>query len=98
MRRSLHFSQANPLERYHQLAKRNLERWRERSSAAESGGRVGVFAGDWGEVTRSLTVTHGRCFAVLNMANAYVPGGAYVEGAIAQKNMFRPDRLPFPDR
>jgi hypothetical protein len=84
------FSQANPPERYHQLAKRNLERWRERSRAAESGGRVDVYAGDWGEVTRSLTVTHGRCFAVLNMANAYVPGGAYVEGAIAQEeNMFR---------
>jgi len=30
------------------------------------------------------------CFAVLNMANAHVPGGAYVEGAVAQEeNMFR---------
>jgi hypothetical protein len=30
------------------------------------------------------------CFAVLNMANAYCPGGAYVEGAVAQEeNMFR---------
>ena len=30
------------------------------------------------------------CFAVLNMANAYVPGGAYTEGAIAmEENLFR---------
>jgi hypothetical protein len=37
-----------------------------------------------------MTTTHGACFAVLNMANAYVPGGAYVEGAAAQEeNMFR---------
>ena len=37
-----------------------------------------------------MTARYGICFAVLNMANAYVPGGAYVEGAIAQEeNMFR---------
>jgi hypothetical protein len=35
-------------------------------------------------------MSHGECFGVLNMANAHVPGGAYVEGAIAQEeNMFR---------
>jgi hypothetical protein len=46
--------------------------------------------GDWGEVTLGLTRDHGECFAVLNMANAYVPGGAYVEGAKAQEeNIFR---------
>jgi len=56
------FLQANPPERFHELAKRNLERWRQRSSATEAGGRVDVYAGDWGEVTRSLTVTHGMCF------------------------------------
>ena len=33
---------------------------------------------------------HGRRFAVLNMGNAYSPGGAYVEGTAAQEeNMFR---------
>jgi hypothetical protein len=41
-------------------------------------------------VTHDLTVKYGECFAVLNMANAHTPGGAYVEGAIAQEeNMFR---------
>jgi len=49
-----------------------------------------VIAGDWGEVTAELTREHGVCFAVLNMANAFVPGGAYVEGTAAQEeNMFR---------
>src|SRR5262245_56664381 len=52
--------------------------------------RIEVHPGDWGEVTRLLTSIYGVCFAVLNMANAYVPGGAYVEGAVAQEeNMFR---------
>jgi hypothetical protein len=37
-----------------------------------------------------MTKAHGQCFATLNMANAFVPGGAYVEGAVAQEeNMFR---------
>lgn len=49
-----------------------------------------VIAGDWGEVTCALTKAHGTTFAVLNMANAYVPGGGYVEGSPAQEeNMFR---------
>ena len=49
-----------------------------------------VIAGDWGDVTLRLTREHGHCFAVLNMANAYVPGGGYVEGMAAQEeNMYR---------
>jgi hypothetical protein len=84
------FEQADPPDRYHCLAEQNLERWRAQSALAGSQLRVEVFSGDWGEVTRSLTATYGVCFAVLNMANAYVPGGAYVEGAVAQEeNMFR---------
>jgi hypothetical protein len=84
------FNEADPPDRYHRLAQMNLNRWRSRSSVSASTLSVEVHPGDWGEVTRSLTVAHGRCFAVLNMANAYVPGGAYVEGAVAQEeNMFR---------
>ena len=84
------FDQSVPSDRYHCLAKQNLDRWRATRAASECSLRVDVIRGDWGEVTRSLTTTHGVCFAVLNMANAYVPGGAYVEGAVAQEeNMFR---------
>jgi len=84
------FERADPANAYHDLALRNLARWREQSSHASAGFKVEVLPGDWGEVTRSLTATYGECFAVLNMANPYVPGGAYVEGAVAQEeNMFR---------
>ena len=76
---------------YHEQAAANLERWR-----AEAAGRtideprVQVIAGDWGAVTSALTRLHGVRFAVLNMANAHVPGGGYLEGAIAQEeNLFR---------
>lgn len=49
-----------------------------------------VLRGDWGEVALAMTRAHGEIFAVLNMANAHVPGGAYVEGAPAQEeNLFR---------
>lgn len=45
---------------------------------------------DWGVATHKLTRDHGTTFAVLNMANAYLPGGGYVEGSRAQEeNMFR---------
>jgi hypothetical protein len=38
----------------------------------------------WDAVTAHLTRTHGALYAVLNMANAYVPGGGYTEGMVAQ--------------
>jgi len=84
------FEQADPFDYYHRLARNNLDRWHAKSATAASGLRVDVLPVDWGEVTRELTSTYGVCFAVLNMANAYVPGGAYIEGAMAQEeNMFR---------
>src|SRR5262249_23104630 len=84
------FESQDPPDRYHRLAAANLARWRAERHAPEPSCQVQVHAGDWGDVTRHMTARHGACFAVLNMANAYVPGGAYVEGAIAQEeNMFR---------
>jgi len=83
------FERSDPADLYHQIASRNLERWRE-SAESHAGLRVEVLPGDWGEVARSRTAKYGECFTVLNMANPYVPGGAYVEGAVAQEeNMFR---------
>ncbi|MCP3920548.1 MAG: DUF2263 domain-containing protein [bacterium] len=71
-------------------AARNLERWREARRAFPPPHRTVVFAGDWGMVTQALTRRYGGCFAALDMANAFVPGGGYVEGMTAQEgNMFR---------
>lgn len=72
----------------------NLELWSKQSqeniSGLNSKLNIGVYSGDWGRITQQLTKEYGNCFAVLNMANAYVPGGAYLEGLIAQEeNMFR---------
>ena len=84
------FESQDPPDRYHRLAAANLAHWRAERQAPEASCKVQVHAGDWGEVTRHMTARYGICFAVLNMANAYVPGGAYIEGAIAQEeNMFR---------
>lgn len=75
---------------YHAKAACNLSRWREKFAEPASGLKVHVLPCDWGEVALSMTVQYGECFAVLNMANPDVPGGAYVEGAAAQEeNMFR---------
>jgi hypothetical protein len=75
--------------RYHALAQHNLARWGA-GRTADAALEIRVVPGDWGEVTAQLTREHGVCFAALNMANAHVPGGAYVEGTAAQEeNMFR---------
>ena len=84
------FSAPSALEHYHLLASQNLERWREERKESKIHNKIQVLSGDWGEVTHMLSKKYGACFAVLNMANAYVPGGGYVEGMSAQEeNMFR---------
>jgi hypothetical protein len=84
------FEQAVPGDRYHRLAEKNLERWRAERREHVADCRIEVFPDDWGEVAAEAARRYGECFAVLNMANAYSPGGAYVEGAMAQEeNMFR---------
>lgn len=94
-RRVLHetiaaFETCAPPDRFHRLADGNLARWSARANGSDTDLRLDVVPGDWGDVAREVTRQYGVCFAVLNMANAHVPGGAYVEGAIAQEeNMFR---------
>jgi hypothetical protein len=84
------FEDCDPPDRYHRLAASNLLSWRAQARSPDPGLQVYVLPGDWGDVTQALTRTFGTCFAVLNMANAFFPGGAYAEGAVAQEeNMFR---------
>lgn len=72
-----------------EVAQANVARWRAaRTAAPVRGGRV--VHGDWGVVTHALTKSYGETFAVLNMANAFDPGGGYLDGCSAQEeNMFR---------
>lgn len=88
---------------YHGLAKKNLEEWSggerpQRASFRSAytdlrdfiGFEIHIVSGDWGELTLRLTKEYGKIFAVLNMANAYHPGGGYQNGRSAQEeNMFR---------
>ena len=84
------FSEPNALEHYQLLASQNLARWKSENKDITISNKIQVIPGDWAEVTHMLTKKYGACFAVLNMANAYVPGGGYVEGMSAQEeNMFR---------
>ena len=70
-------------------AEANLLRWRKVSHARPEP-RPLIMAADWGQATLELTQRFGVAFAVLNMANAFLPGGAYVEGTAAQEeNLFR---------
>lgn len=75
---------------FHDAASRNLERWKRAAPPRSEGLHVLVLPEDWGVTTRRLSERFGACFAVLDMANAYGPGGAYREGAPAQEeNLFR---------
>lgn len=84
------FSEVTKAVHYRSTAQINLARWQAERRAQPSKLQLEVLSGDWGEVALEMTRHYGACFAVLNMANAFVPGGAYVEGAVAQEeNMFR---------
>lgn len=84
------FERADPPDAFHRLARENLAAWRAARAGPSAQGEVSVVRGDWGEVAGEWTRRHGETFAVLDMANAHVPGGAYVEGAPAQEeNLFR---------
>lgn len=81
----------------HNLAMSNLKRWREETTSKDDDNvgredicKVEIISGDWGKVTLDFTQKYGTIFAVLNMANAYEPGGGYNYGCAAQEeNMFR---------
>ncbi len=84
------FMGASATEYFNHLAMTNLSRWKKDRITKFPIHKVQMIQGDWGDVTLKLTKTYGECFAVLNMANAYVPGGGYVEGMSAQEeNMYR---------
>lgn len=86
------------------LALANVDRWnnvRKLEDRPSSFSRIQVFPGDWGDVTLHLTRMFGTKFTVLNMANAYVPGGGCDEGMPAQEeNIWRRSdcRLRVPRR
>jgi len=84
------FTSIKPADYLQNKVLENLSRWQDEGTIAVSGKKVQVIQGDWGDVTLALTKKYGTIFAVLNMANAYVPGGGYVEGMSAQEeNMYR---------
>ncbi len=84
------FENAAATERYHLLAEKNLRHWQKHAKCVNNDEKIQLIQGDWGDVTYRLTKKYGACFAVLNMANAYIPGGGYIEGLSAQEeNMFR---------
>ena len=90
------FILAEKSKRYHRLAEENLQQSKKLYQNFSKATCIFVHADDWGVVTQQLTQRFGQCFAVLNMANAFIPGGGYVEGAAAQEeNMYRRSNCHF---
>ena len=88
------FEQNSTTGFYYIAAVENMKRWRaeRQSEASRTPHRpvIHIIPGDWGVATLEMTKKYGHIFAVLNMANATHPGGAYTHGAAAQEeNMFR---------
>jgi hypothetical protein len=83
-------SKPEALEHYRAQGLANLQAWKRRARSRPPQLEVTVVNSDWGEAAQRLTMDSGEIPAVLNMANAYLPGGGYVEGCPAQEeNMFR---------
>ena len=74
-----------------QTALGNVDRWKKYSKQQTSAPCViRVLKDDWGAAAAAVTAEFGQVFAVLNMANATVAGGGYLDGMPAQEeNMFR---------
>lgn len=90
LRDTIHAFERKSVEHYRSLASANLRRWSRTCAPCPNHSLVSVADEDWGALAARLTRQFGVTFAVLNMANAYVPGGGYVRGAAAQEeNMFR---------
>lgn len=74
-------------KRFIEISQKNMENHKTISC---SPAKVNVYQGDWGDVLVCLTRKYRTTFVVLNMANAYVAGGGYLEGCPAQEeNIFR---------
>jgi hypothetical protein len=73
---------------YEKQARKNHQKWS--GAPTNLSGHVRVIPGDWGDVTLRLSQATGTIYTVLNMANAELPGGLYLEGFGAQEeNMYR---------
>ena len=79
------FENGKLVPHYQKLTQQNLANWSAVSNTSQASQQVLVKEGDWGVVTHALTVEFGKCFAVLNMANPFIPGGDYIEGAPDQE-------------
>src|SRR6185312_13592858 len=68
-------------------ANANMERWALNKQLSPM--QVEVIEGDWGDVAMQLTITYGETYGILNMANAYIFGGGFLDGCNAQEeNMY----------
>mmetsp|Transcript_44611 Transcript_44611/g.87390 ORF Transcript_44611/g.87390 Transcript_44611/m.87390 type:complete len:600 (-) Transcript_44611:42-1841(-) len=85
------FSEPGNFEMSETFARSNVSNWKKLvSEEKKNSSKVEVLAADWGDAVFDATKRNGVIYAALNMADAYTPGGGYVEGSAAQEeNMFR---------
>ena len=90
--RRAHAEASDPTEfrKLQETAKKNLKQWGERAHALGRvarplGCQVKVMSGDSLDTARAMAERTGQIPGVLNMANAYTPGGGWPEGMPAQE-------------